>query len=134
MSEINVFEQASRLKLRFQTTVGQLSVEDLWELPLQHQSRPNLDDLAKGLNRELKDVRNDESFVKPEVKGSELLELRFAIVKHIIDVKVLERDARQQQAKKAEEKQKLLALLDQKENQALESLSVDEIRARIAAL
>jgi hypothetical protein len=30
---MNIFEQASRLRLRFESSKGQLIVEDLWELP-----------------------------------------------------------------------------------------------------
>ena len=46
---MNIFEQASRLKLTFSTNKGQLSVEHLWDLSLD-----SLDTLAKGVNRELK--------------------------------------------------------------------------------
>lgn len=46
---MSIFEQASREKVRFQTQVGQVSVEDLWELPLSSKAnKPNLDDIAKG--------------------------------------------------------------------------------------
>jgi hypothetical protein len=31
---MNIFEQATRAKIRFSTPVGMLSVEDLWDLPL----------------------------------------------------------------------------------------------------
>lgn len=33
-NNISIFEQASRQKLRFETSAGKLSIEDLWDLPL----------------------------------------------------------------------------------------------------
>ena len=61
-----MFEQASRLKLRFTTARGSLSVEDLWDLPLTSTTgKPNLDDIAKSLNRELRATSEETSFVEP---------------------------------------------------------------------
>jgi hypothetical protein len=37
-TELNMFEQASRLKLRFETIRGEFTVEQLWSLPLSSQS------------------------------------------------------------------------------------------------
>lgn len=131
----NIFELASRKKLRFIGFSGTLSVEDLWDLPLQHTSKLSLDGLAIQLNRQLEQSRGVVSFVKPEQsKDNEELELSFEIVKHIIAVKVAERDARKLAADKADKKQKLLALLDKKENEQLEGLSAEEIRKQIAEL
>ncbi len=44
-----MFEKASRLKLRIATAMGQLTVEDLWDLNLA-----TLNAIAKGLNKQLK--------------------------------------------------------------------------------
>jgi hypothetical protein len=56
-SENNLFEKASRLKLRFSSPAGLLTVEDLWDLPLSAQAKvANLDDIAKGLNKTLEQM------------------------------------------------------------------------------
>jgi hypothetical protein len=54
---MDIFEKASREKLRFSTSQGQFSVEDLWNLPLTSPSgrSVNLYDIANGLNKELKE-------------------------------------------------------------------------------
>ena len=60
---MNIFEQATRAKIRFSTPVGMLSVEDLWDLPLTSaRARANLDDVARLLDAELKST-SSVSFV-----------------------------------------------------------------------
>ena len=46
MELTNLFEKASKMKLRFSTTKGVLSTEDLWDLSLE-----SLDRIAKNLKR-----------------------------------------------------------------------------------
>ena len=45
---MNIFEQAARQKIRFESVLGLLCVEDLWDLPLTslNSKRANLDDIA----------------------------------------------------------------------------------------
>lgn len=129
---MNIFEQAARNKLRFQTEMGILSAEDLWQLPLSTSRGTSLDDIARGLNHALKD--DNVSFVNEEQKPNATLQLSFDIVKHIIDVKKAERTAAQEAKAKADKKQKLLALIEQKENEALSQKSLDELRAEIASM
>lgn len=69
---VNNFEIASRLKLRFETAVGMISTEDLWTLPLTSNSKVSLDSLAVSLNKELKG--SEESFVT-STKKDEILKL-----------------------------------------------------------
>lgn len=131
---MNIFEQATRMRIRFETSVGHISVEDLWSLPLTNQhSKANLDEIAIGLDRALKDA-GTTSFVKPSTTSNARLQLSFDIVKHIIDVKVAERDAAETRQANADKKQRLLSILESKELEALSSKSVDELRAEINAL
>lgn len=126
-----LFESASRLKLRFDSKVGQLSVEDLWDLPLTSNTKANLDAIAIDLNRQLQGT--EESFVSTGTKNV-VLELKFEIVKHIIGVRVAENQAKVDERAKAERKEKLQEILAQKKNEGLAALSVEELEAELAKL
>lgn len=100
-----MFQQASRLQLRFSSPKGELTTEDLWLLPLTSATgKANLDDIAKGLFRALKSDEN-VSFVAPERKSDPRTQLAFDIVKHIIDVRVAENAAAAAAAAEAINKQ-----------------------------
>jgi hypothetical protein len=138
MSEINLFERCTRLKVRFSSPQGLLSVEDLWDLPLTgtNPNRANLNDIAKGLHSQLKD--EEVSFVPTAKKAEDLeqalLNTMFETIKHIIGVKVAERDAREAAAEKAKKKQVLLAALAAAEAREVDAKSPEEIRKMIDAM
>ncbi len=124
-----MFEKASRLKLRFDTMQGSLSAEDLWDLPLTNRAGPrtSLDSIAIKLYEELQST-NVVSFVNTPAKADEELQLKFDIVKHIIDVRKKETEDALKERERAERKQKLLNILARKEDNELENLPVDELR------
>lgn len=126
-----MFEKASRLKLRFDSTRGQLSIEDLWDIPLTSGTgKPNLDDIAKGLHRELRSSKETESFVTPvESGGNDELQLKFDVVKHVIGVRIAERDAAAASAKRRENKQRILEIVAMKEDESLRGKSLEELKA-----
>ncbi len=129
-----MFEKATRSKLRFDTTVGALSVEDLWDLPLTSNRRyANLDDVARALHRQLK---NDEdvSFVEKDRKSDETIQLKFDIVRYVIDVRLAERAAEAEKQANAARKQKLLSFIADKEDDDLRSMSIEDLRAAVNAL
>lgn len=128
-----MFEEASRKKLRFETSMGTLGVDDLWDLPLTSKTgRTNLDEIAIDLNKKLE--RQTVSFVEPAGPSNPLTQLRFDIVTHIIKVRVEEKKAADTARDKAAEKQKLLEILARKQDQKLEAASEEEIRKMIEAL
>lgn len=132
---MSIFEQASRLKLRFATTRGELATEDLWSLPLTSDSRVNLDALARAVNRQIRERNaDDESFVAPVRKASDTLDLQLNILKHVISVRLAENQAKTARAARTEERAALQALLTKKQGEALDALSEDEVKARLAAL
>lgn len=131
-----MFEQACRAKLRFDTTKGQLSVEDLWDLPLTTTtSRVNLDDILKGLNRQLRESSETLSYVNRVVEPkNEELQLKFDVVKHIIDVLMVERDKNTEAAKRRAMKQRILEIVASKEDEALRGKSIDDLKTMAESL
>lgn len=126
-----MFEAASRLKLRFDSKVGQLSVEDLWDLPLTSATKANLDAIAVDLNRQLKGT--EESFVSTGTKNA-VLELKFEVVKYIITTRVAENQAKLDERARAERKSQIATLIEQKKAEGLASLSLEELEAMAKAL
>lgn len=132
---MNIFERASRAKLRFASSVGDLLTEQLWDLPLTAKSeRPNLDSLARAVFRELKSLE-EGSFVNvtPDPRKTDL-ELRLDLLKHVIEAKQAEKAAAEARAANVERKRKLMDALAAKDDQALAGMSREDIQAEIAKL
>jgi hypothetical protein len=130
-----MFEKAARLKLRFDTPQGWMSVEDLYDLPLTSKAgRANLDDIARDLHRQIKEAGDSISFVTPASKPDETNELRFEIVKHVIAELVADLDAAKQAREKAEQKQRILAIVAKKKDEALEASSLEDLQKLLESL
>jgi hypothetical protein len=129
MNNTNIFERASRIKVRFATEKGFLNVEDLWTLPLT-----KLDTLAKNANKQLKN-ESEESFITP-VKSSknEELEGGFEILKHIISVRLKENEDAKIRSQRLEELSLLRNIQANKKVEELHNLSSEEIEKRIQEL
>jgi hypothetical protein len=126
------FEKASRGKLRFETPRGLLGVEDIWDLPLKGGDT-NLDELAKAYHRELK-TDGEVSFVDDPPEPNEELQLRFDVVKRVIDVKLAEQKAAETAEEKRQLKQEILAAIKAKQTEELKESSIDDLQARLAEL
>ena len=129
-----MFEKASRIKLRFVTTKGGVTVEDLWDLPLiSRKGNFSLDDLAKRLNKEVKE-NGEESFVVRRNTANTLLDLKFEIVKHIIKVRLDELEQKENAAAQRVKKQRILEIIAGKEDEELAGKSVDDLRKMVEDL
>lgn len=127
-----MFEKAARAKLRFETSRGLLSVEDLWDLPLTSARGVSLNDIAVDLNNRIK--RDVVSFVDEAEVPDERLQLGFDIVIHVIAVRKEEARAAAVARVRAEQKQKVLAIIARKEDARLEEMDLDQLREMIGAL
>ena len=130
-----IFEQASRIKLRFDTKQGPLNVEDVWGLPLT-TTRPNqssLDDLARSLDKTLSES-GTKSFVEDTPKGNVETQLAFDIVIHIIKTKKAENAAALAAKANSELRHKLLEIKANKQIEALTGKSEAEIDAMLASI
>lgn len=125
---MSMFEKAMRLKLRIDTNRGALCAEDLWDLPLEE-----LNSIAKSLNKKLKEAE-EEDFLKDSPRVNRKLKLSFDIVLHILTTKKAEADAKEKAAERRAKKQKLLALLEKKQDEGLEGMSETKLKKMINEL
>lgn len=127
---MNMFEQSVRSKLRFETSKGSMNVEDLWDLKLTG-GQISLDGLAKGINKQLKE-EEEESFVVQKSKSSTTLNLKFEIVKHIINVKIEEEETAKNSLETKIHNEKILGVLaDLEDHNLRNNLSPDELKAML---
>ena len=70
---MDIFEKAAREKLRFDSPIGDLTTEQLWDLPLTSANiqRPSLDFMARAVSRELRDF-GEESFDSKTKAGTQI--------------------------------------------------------------
>lgn len=128
---MSLFEIASKNKYRFQSPKGNLTTEDLWDLPLTSKTtKMCLDDLAKGIHKQLKDT-STISFVLPKTHGDKELETKLEIIKHIIAVRMEEADARTKARENKQKRDQILSLIDDKKNEELKKKSIEELEAMI---
>jgi hypothetical protein len=128
-----MFEQASRIKLRFDTPAGVLSTEDLWDLPLTSKAgHPNLDDLARALSKRV--AENEESFVEKPAPKDVKTNLGFEVIKHVIKIRLEERDEAKAALQKREKKAKILEILASKEDSTMQEMSEEDLRKMLEDL
>ena len=127
MTTENIFEYASRNKVRFPFK-GMISVEDLWDLSLT-----NLDSVFKTLNAEVK-KSEEEQLLSTKASVDTELEVQIAIVKHIVSVKLTEKEAAEKASAKKAQKQKIMSIIATKENEALQNSSIDDLKKMLDEL
>lgn len=124
---MNMFAYATRNKVRFPYK-GLISTEDLWDL-----SVTELDKIFKTLNAQAKQSQ-EESLLESKNDGDELLENQIEIVKHIVTVKLREQKAREREADKAAQRQKIMAIIARKQDESLENASLDDLQTMLDSL
>ena len=127
MNNINIFEAASKNKYRYPYK-GMITTEDLWDMtPTQ------LDIVYKALNKGVSEAQVSSLMHKVTEVDAELLN-KTEIVKYIFTAKVAEAEARKNDAAKHAKKQRILDILAQKQEDALQSMSEDELKKMLDEL
>lgn len=125
---------AIRKKFRFPSNAGNLTLEQLWDLPLQHKTGLDLDSVARNINNELRSI-TEESFVATTVDPRKPeLEIKLSIVKEVIATKLAESAAQKERADRKIKRDKIMNALANHEEQALASASKDDLLKQLAAL
>lgn len=127
MSNVNIFEVATRSKMRFPYK-GQISVEDMWDLSLSA-----LDSVFKTLNSQMKQIK-EESLLSTKSKADETLELQIEIVKYIVSVKLAEKEAREKAAEKSVQRHKIMEIMAKKQDESLENASMEDLQKMLDEL
>lgn len=127
MTTENLFEMATRSKLRFPSTKGELSVEDLWDL-----SDKDLDVVYKNLKDQ--EVKSSEESLLDDANVDPKLTAAIGIVKYIFTTKRNERLAEKERINKKLKQKKYIDALSKKQNEAIEKMSEAELRAMIDSL
>ena len=129
-----MFDLATREKLRFETSKGNILTEDVWDLPITSEKNISLKSIARSLAKQLKDANLVDEFDdndEPENKEITILKLKLEIVRHILQVKRQEAEASKNQNKIREENQLILSLIEKKQLEELAGLSIEELNKRL---
>lgn len=131
---MNIFEQASKKKIRFRSNRGDLTAEQLWDMPLQSKSGFDLDTIAKEVNRGIKES-SEESFVTTKSRSATTtLELQLEVLKHIIAVKIEAAAVAAKRTENEARRAKLIEALENKQNSELNNMSTEDILKELEKL
>ena len=122
-----MFTKALRNKFRFPFK-GQITVEDLWDLSLDE-----LNVVYKTLMKEVR-LRDEDSLPVIAAAKKTDVDTKIDIVKYIAEVKQQEDNDRKLAVARKVERDKLMAALAAKQDEALKNMSAEEIQAKLDAL
>jgi len=130
-----MFEKAAREQYRYNSSVGALTTEQLFTLPLTSQRGTSLDDVGKIIVNYLRQL-GEESLVESSTNAAEkdTLNTKLEIIKFIIADKQAANKAAAERIAKREKRHKILEQIDKKDQQELEGKTRAELEAELAAL
>lgn len=129
----NLIELAVRQKLRFTSNRGELTVEQLFDLPLLAKSSFDLQAVATNCSKDLKEL-GETDFVNVGSPTTAIAELKLDVVKYVIACKREEAQEKNTASERAAKRKEILAILDRKKSTDLENKSPEELQAMLAAL
>lgn len=120
-----MYKEALQKKLRFKTNKGMITTEDLFDLSLQ-----NLNTLAIMLDKKISEAPK-KSFIEELPAEENDDELRFSIVKDVINIKLKARKDNIDKAQADTQKKRILEILAKRNDEELEKKSTEELRAML---
>lgn len=118
----NVWVECLKNKYRFEFK-GLISVEDLFDLKLE-----DLDLIYRNLKNEEKDLQGDSLLDTAKNPKIGEIQVKIDVVKAVFDIKQTDiKNAERALANKAQ-KDKILAIIEDKENQELSEKSIEELK------
>lgn len=131
----DIYKFVTKNSTRFPSKRGDLTAEQLFELPLKSQTGFDLDTVARTINNQLKGV-SEESFVEDTSADprKQALAVALAVVKDVIATKQAENRAAMMKSQRVAERKKILDAIAAKKDQALTTASMEDLEKQLAAL
>lgn len=123
---MSIFKQASMKKLRFSMSKGNVSTEDLWDLPLG-----NLRTMANTINRSLK--KEDDLFAVRSATDT-LESLRLSVLISVIETREALKVRAVETAENASKRKVLKELIEQKTLEQQGSRSIEDLQKELDSL
>lgn len=132
---MDIYKFAAQNALRFPSKRGELTAEQLFDLPLKAATGFDLDTVARGINTALKAV-SEESFVEDTSADPKRQALAVAldVVKDVIATKQAENRAQAERVRKHAERKKILDAMAAKKDEALTKASLEDLEKKLAEL
>lgn len=129
-----LFLNAARNKYRYSTPQGEITTEDLFDLPLTgRHNQANLDQIAIELDQELKREPHT-SFVSEKTETNVHKQRQFDIVLAVIELKKQAAERAQKAADTRAKKQRIMELIATKEDDELRGQSKEELEALLQSM
>ena len=120
---MEIYKQAIQMKLRFQTSKGLLSPEQLFDL-----TQTDVANALRAVKKVLKKTDDEElSFLEDSKVVDVENQLRFEILKDVYLTKKTEAEAIRNEADKKEFNNKIDALIARKQDGKLEEMSIEDL-------
>lgn len=123
----DVFLEVSKRDIHFETPKGVFAANRLWKIDL-----PDLDNIARALNKQIKEL-SDDSFIGSSTVPKELT-LKFEFVKAVINNKQETAKKLALKASKKKKREELLSVLSHKQNEAMQKKSIKALQAELDEL
>lgn len=121
----DIWLEALQKGLRFEFK-GLISTEDLFDLDMS-----SLDIIYQKLSKELREISGDSLLDNEKADEIAWVQLKLDVVKHVFDIKKAETEALRQKIANIEEKQRIMHIINEKENAELANLSIDELKEKL---
>ena len=118
----DIWIECIRNKYRFEFR-GLISAEDLFDLKLE-----DLDVIYKGLKKQEQELLGDSLLETAEIPAKREVEAKIDIVKSIFTIKKIEMENAQKALANKAQKEKILAIIENKQDQELSEKSIEELR------
>jgi hypothetical protein len=124
---MEAYKKGLQLGLRFNTTVGPLSIEQLFQLKLGQ-----LETIIRNQKKVVKKNDDDElSFLDASSKADPVEQLKFDILKDVYLTKKAEAEEARLEKERKENREKIMSIISRKKDVELEGKTVAELEAML---